>query len=152
MTILLRIRNLFSRQDGASIAELALVMPMLLLILLGGIDFSRAYFLSMEVAGAAHAGATYGVQNRTDTTGIETAATDDAPNLPNLTVSTPTWGCECSDGTGSSVNCTSKPSCSADVVYWVKVTTSATYNPVFPWPRIPSSLTLSQTAVMRSAN
>lgn len=147
-----RIRTFFNLEDGGSIAELGLMMPMLLLILLGGIDFSRAYFLSIEVAGAAQAGAAYGVMHRTDTTGMSNAATMDAPNVPNLTVGTPTWGCECSDGTSSSVSCATVPSCANNQVYWVKVTASATYTPVFPWPHIPSSLPLSQTAVMRTQN
>lgn len=147
-----QIRRLLRFEHGSSIAELALVMPLLMLILLGGIDFSRAYFLSIEVAGASQAGAQFGIQNREDTTGIEAAATDDAPNVPSLTVSTPTWGCECSDGTHSSTNCTTTPTCSTNEVYWVTVTTSATYSPVFPWPHIPSSLTLSHTATLRSGN
>ncbi|HTX75834.1 MAG TPA: TadE/TadG family type IV pilus assembly protein [Terracidiphilus sp.] len=145
-----RLPRLFHREDGGSIAELALLMPLLLLILLGGIDFSRAYFLSIEVAGAAQAGAAYGVLHPTDTTGMSAAATADAPNVSNLTVSTPTYGCECSDGTLSSTSCTSKPTCTYNVVYWISVTASTTYSPVFPWPHIPSSMTLSQTATMRS--
>lgn len=152
MKAIQRMRRLFTREDGSSIAELALVMPMLMLILLGGIDFSRAYFLSIEVAGAAQAGAAYGVMHRTDTTGMSNAATMDAPNVSNLSVTTPTWGCECSDGTNSSVSCATVPSCTNNQVYWVKVTASATYSPVFPWPHIPSSISLSQTAVMRTQN
>ncbi|MGH9593189.1 MAG: TadE/TadG family type IV pilus assembly protein [Bryobacteraceae bacterium] len=89
----MNLRRLFRGQDGASLAELALLTPMLFLILLGGIDFSRAYFLAMEVSGAAQAGATYGVLHRTDTTGMSSAATMSAPDVPNLAVSTPTWGC-----------------------------------------------------------
>lgn len=152
MKVISHIRRLSSRQDGASLAELALVLPLLILILLGAIDFARAYYLSIELCGAAQAGAMYGVQNRTDTAGIEAAAADNAPNVSNLVVAAPTWGCECSDGSGSSSSCTAKPSCSDDMVYWVKVSASANYTPVFPWPHIPSSLSLSQTAVLRSAN
>lgn len=153
MKITWSMSEILRRTEGGSVAELALVMPLLLLILLGGVDFSRAYFLSIEVAGAAQAGAAYGITSRTDTTGITNAAKDDAPNVSSLTVSTPTWGCECSDGTLSSTSCTSKPTtCSNNVVYWVKVTASTTYSPVFPWPHIPSSLSLSQTAIMRSGN
>jgi Flp pilus assembly protein TadG len=148
-----RANKLFRRDDGGSVVELALLMSLLLLILLGGIDLSRAYFLSIEVAGAAQAGAAYGILNRTDTTGIQAAASDDAPNVSNLTVGTPTWGCECADGTLSSTSCTSKPTCSStNLVYWVSVTASSTYSPVFPWPHIPSSISLQQTVLMRSAN
>jgi hypothetical protein len=105
----------------------------------------------VEIAGAASAGAEYGVTNPTDTAGMKTAAQDDAPNVPSLSVTTPTYGCECSDGTGYSASCTSAPtSCTYNVVYKVTVTVSATYTPLVPWPHVPSSLTMTNTAEMRS--
>ncbi|MGA8529600.1 MAG: hypothetical protein WB622_07795, partial [Acidobacteriaceae bacterium] len=82
---------------------------------------------------------------------IQTAAHDDAPNVANLIVATPTWGCECSDGSSFSANCASVPSnCSANWVYKVTVTTSASYTPLFAWPGIPSSIALSSSATMRA--
>ena len=135
---------------GTSLVEVALVMPFLLLLLLGAIDFGRAYYLAMEVAGAAHAGAEYGSQNPTDTTGIKAAAKADAPDLPGL-VSTPTYGCECSDGTSFSLNCGTKPTCTNNVVYRVQVRVSATYTSWFPWPGIPANISLSSSATMRGA-
>jgi Flp pilus assembly protein TadG len=143
--------HFFRDENGASLVELAVMLPLFMLLLFGSVDLGRAYFLVTEVAGAAHAGAEYGVQDPTDTTGIEAAATDDAPNVANLTVGAPTYGCECSDGTAFTANCTSAPTtCSHNVVYRVSVTVSATYRPVFPWPLLPSSYSLSSTAVMRS--
>lgn len=138
-------------ESGASLAELALVTPFLLLLLLGAIDLGRAYFTATEVAGAAHAGAIYGSTSPTDTTGMQAAATSDAPDISNLTVATPTYGCECSDGTGFSASCSSTPACVNNVVYRVSVTASATYKPWFPWPGVPSTITLSRTAVMRGS-
>lgn len=139
-----------SREEGSSLVELALVAPFLLLLLLGVVDFGRAYYLATEVAGAAHAAAEYAVQSPTDTAGIMAAATDDAPDVPNLTVGTPTYGCECSDGTSYSANCSTTPTCTNNYVNRVKVTVSATYSPWFPWPGIPSSVNLSNSATMRS--
>lgn len=135
--------------EGASLLELALTMPLLLLLLVAATDFGRAYYLAMEVAGAAHAGAEYGFQNPTDTTGIQAAAKDDAPDVPNLTVATPAYGCECSDGTSYSASCTATPSCLNNVVYTVKVTVSTTFKPLLPWPGIPSAFSLSNSATMR---
>jgi Flp pilus assembly protein TadG len=144
--------DLLKREEGGGLVELALVMPVYLLLLLGALDFGRAFYLSIEIAGAAHAAAVYGSQNPTDTTGMITAAQDDAPNVPSLSVVTPTYGCQCSDGSNYSAGCTSTPSCpSNNPVYRVNVTVTATYTPLFPWPGIPSTMSLSSSASMRSA-
>jgi Flp pilus assembly protein TadG len=133
---------------GSSLVEAAVAMPLLLLILLGAVDLARGYFLAMEIAGAANAGAEYGSQNPTDITGMRTAATGDAADVPNL-VASPTYGCGCSDGSSFSASCAVTPSCATNVVYRVTVDVSATYTPQFPWPGIPSSIPLSSSATMR---
>jgi Flp pilus assembly protein TadG len=139
-------------ERGASLVELAALFPLFLLLLFGAIDFSRAYYLTIEIAGAAHAAAVYGSQNPTDTSGMKTAAQDDAPNVPNLSVTTPTYGCECSDGTSYSASCSTTPTCSSTTeVYRVNVTVTGTYTPLFPWPGIPSTMSFSSSASMRSA-
>jgi Flp pilus assembly protein TadG len=144
--------TLLRREDGASLVELAIMLPMFLLLLFGAVDIGRAFYLATEVSEAAHSAAAYGSQNPTDTTGIETTGRDGAPNVPNLNVGTPTYGCECADGTSYSANCGTTPSCpSNNVVYRVKVTVTATYTPLFPWPTFPSSIAFSSTASMRSA-
>ncbi len=142
--------DLLRGERGASLLEFALVLPLFMLLLFGAVDFGRAYYLSMEVAGAAQAGAVYGIQNPGDITGIQTAAVADAPNVSGLTA-TATSISECSDGTHS-------PNASLDVckaegttcVALVTVSVNATYTPLFPWPGIPKSITLSQQAAMRS--
>jgi Flp pilus assembly protein TadG len=144
--------DLLRVEQGASLVELAILLPLFMLLLFGAIDFGRAYYMTIEVAGAAHAAAVYGSQNPTDTAGMKTAAQDDAPNVSSLSVGTPTYGCECSDGTDYSANCSTAPSCSSTTeVYRVNVTVTGTYTPLFPWPGIPSSLSFSSSASMRSA-
>jgi Flp pilus assembly protein TadG len=145
------LRSLLRADEGSSLVELAFLTPLLFLLLLGTLDFGRAYYLAMEIAGAAQSGAVYGSTSPTDTTGMTAAATQDAPDVPGLSVSTPTFGCECSDGTLYSASCSSSPtSCANNVVYRVKVTVSATYKPMFPWPGVPSTIKLTNTASMRS--
>ena len=55
-------------EEGSSLVEVALVLPMMLLLLVGSVDFGRGYYAAMEVSSAANAGACYGVQEPTDTT------------------------------------------------------------------------------------
>jgi Flp pilus assembly protein TadG len=143
--------DLLRGEHGASLVELALLLPLFALLLLVAVDAGRACYLVIEVAGAAHAAAMYGSGNPTDTAGMSTVAKDDAPDVPHLSVATPTYSCECSDGTGSSPNCTTTPTCTNTTeVYLVKITVSATYTPLIPWPGIPSSMSLSSSAAMRA--
>jgi Flp pilus assembly protein TadG len=145
-------RNRFDQlrgEGGSSLVEMAMVMPLFMLLLLGAIDFGRAFYMSTEVAGAAQAAAVYGSQNPTDTAGIKSAAQDDAPNL-TLSFPTLSYSCECSDGTLSNAGCTAPPTCSgATEVTLVQVTVTTTYTPLFPWPGVPSSIQLSSSASMR---
>jgi Flp pilus assembly protein TadG len=139
-------------EEGSSVVELAIILPLFLLVAFAAIDFGRAYYLANEVAGAAHAAAVYGSQNITDTTGMTNAAKDDAPDVSGLTV-TPSWGCQCSDGTSRSVSCAVAPSgCSASVVYYATVSVTAAYMPMLPWTGINSSYTISGSSTMRSAS
>ena len=51
--------------EGQSLVELALALPLLLLILLGLADFGRAFYYTTIIANAARAGAAYLSQNPT---------------------------------------------------------------------------------------
>jgi hypothetical protein len=135
---------------GSSLIEMAFIMPLLLLILFGVVDFGRAYYLEIEVAGAARAGAVYGSQYPTDTVGMTNATKLNAPDVPGISGS-PSWGCECSDGSNQVASCGSMPSCSTNIVYYVTMRASAAYTPLFPWPGIPA-IPLSTSASMRSGS
>jgi len=151
-----KLRVLCNSNDGAALVELALISSILLLLVSGAVDLGRAGYVGIEVQNAAHAGAEYGSLNPSDTAGMTTAAQQGAHNLSNLTVSTPTWGCECSDGSSYSANCTPTPVCTADstrgsnVVHRVQVKTKAVYSPMVSWPGISSSsITFTGEATLR---
>jgi Flp pilus assembly protein TadG len=142
-----RISVLCKADHGAALVELAVVIPILLLLVFGAVDFGRAYYVGLQVTNAAHAGAEYGSLHPTDTAGITNAVKNIYPNLPSPTV---TYGCECSDGTSSIPFCSTKPTtCSGNVVNWATVKTSTPYTPLIPWPGIPKSFTLSGAATVR---
>ena len=153
---------------GASLVELAVALPVLGLLLLGVVDFGRAYYLGVEVQNAAEAGALYGTQNLTDITGMQNAATGDMPDVTaskdvSAYTATATNGCECSDGTNvtpsaqptvSACPAATQPTCTspATLISYVQVTTSATYNTWFhSWiiKGLPTSMKLSGNAKMR---
>jgi len=143
--------KIVSSEAGTSLVEVSIFLPMLLLVLMGVADFGRAYYLAIEVEGAAHAGAVYGAQHVTDTTGMQNAAKLNSPDVTGL-VATSSWGCECSDGTSSSASCSLTPTCTVNVVYFAKVNTTVTYHPIMPWKGINSSIIISGSSTMRSAS
>ncbi len=142
---------LLDEQAGSSLIELALITPLLLLFLVGSVDLGRACYAAIEVAAAANAGAAYGTQKPTDTAGMQKAALLDGADLNGLS-SMASWGCECSDGTSPSSSCTTKPSCSTNLVKYVVVTTSLSYTPALHVPGLPSSFPLQASSRLRAAN
>jgi Flp pilus assembly protein TadG len=143
------LQSLRNQEQGSTLLEVALITPVLALLMVGAVDFGRGYYVAMEVSSAAEAGALYGVQNTTDTSGMAAAATLDAKDVPGLGVNA-SYGCECSDGSNAVANCTSTPSCPANVVKYVEVDTTATYSPILEYPGVPSSFALTGKGRMRA--
>ncbi len=102
-----------SRSKGQSIAELAISLPLLLLMMLGTIDLGRAYFDYIQMRNGAFEGARYGSQNPTDSTGIK-----------NMVMS---------HGVPSDVNVSSTPSGDYDTIggdATISVSVSRTFTPI----------------------
>jgi Flp pilus assembly protein TadG len=137
-------------EDGASsLIECALFLPMVLVLLLGSVDFGRAFYVNLEIEAAAEAGALYGVQNPSDTSGMQAAAVLDAPDI-NLLSTTATYGTECSDGTMITAANSAVPSCSVNAVTYVEVTTSMTYKPYFTYPGMGATWSLASKVHLRT--
>jgi Flp pilus assembly protein TadG len=143
-----------SRQRGQSIVELALLAPVLMALLAGAIEIGRLAYVYMTLVSAARAGVQYGAQNSgtaIDIAGMRTAAVNDATNITGVTA-TPSYFCKCFDGTTYTANSTcALSSCtgSSILILYVQVVTAATFNTLTHYPVVPSSLSLSSTAVMR---
>ncbi|ADW70656.1 TadE/TadG family type IV pilus assembly protein [Granulicella tundricola] len=130
--------------------ETALLMPVLLLVLVGVVDFGQAYYVEIEVGSAAQSGAAYGVLNPTDTAGMQSAALLDASDVPTMTA-VATYGCECSDGTGGSVSCGVSPNCLVNMVNYIDVSTSVNFKPMMVYPLVPATMVLKGHSRMRVA-
>ena len=148
-------------QSGQSMIEFAFVLPILVLLLLGGIELGRYAYLAILVGNAAHAGAFYGAQSHpqsVDTIGITAAADNDfqnnGQNVTTLTVtSLASCGCD-NGGTITSAPCTGTGAGTCAAGHWVvavSVTASGTFAALFNYPGIPASITVSQTSTMRVA-
>jgi Flp pilus assembly protein TadG len=157
--------GIFLSPSGQSLLEVALLTPLLLALLLGVIELGRYAYFSILVGNAARAGAAYGAQNLVlsgDLTGIQTAADNDfqnnGQNISKLSV-IPSTSCGCdSNGTvtpASSCSTAADPTAGTCIsghwVVMVSVTASGTINPLFNYPGIPKSLTVSNMATLRVA-
>jgi Flp pilus assembly protein TadG len=145
-------RNAARDDKGQAFVELALVLPIYLLLLVGAAEVGRIAFASIEVSNAARAGVSYGAQNHataSDTAGIRTAATQDEIDLTAIQPVV-TLVCTCSSGTAitcanAATNCLSPNR----IIESVQVQTYAVVSTLFNFPGIPSSFTLGGYAIMR---
>ncbi len=63
------IRRGHRRRRGQSLVEMALVVPVLVMVMLGAADLGRAFYMSIEIAGASRAGMRMGVIGGTNDIG-----------------------------------------------------------------------------------
>jgi Flp pilus assembly protein TadG len=141
---------------GQGLIELALTLPLLILILLGAAEFARFAWATIEATNAARAGAQFGAQTNitaSDNAGMQTAALNDGVNLSGLTV-TPAHWCACSTAPSTTIGCsTALGSCAspAIVLEYVQVNTSSTIRPLFHWAGLPTTFNANGSAIMQVA-
>jgi len=150
--------RLLRQESGNAIVEMAFCVSLLgIPILFATVDLGTMVYYSIEVSDAAHAGAMYGMISSTfaaSSSGIITAATNDAPDLDSLLAVTPTVFYACSEslaGIQYSAQSAATSACtggSNHPLEFVKVVTSATVHPAIRCPGLPTSYTLVGTSVM----
>lgn len=147
-------------EHGLAVVEFAVLVPVLVLIIMGIAEIGRFAYFSVLVGNAARAGAQYGAQNlhtATDTSGMETAALNDGQNglsISGLTADSPapTHFCQCVDSSGTATDLASciPTDCTAGThrVVFAQVTVNGSFTSLFRYPGLPSSFTVSRTAIM----
>ena len=144
------------RERGQSLVELAFVLPLLLLLLVGIIEIGRFAFYSILVANAARAGAQYGAQSLAtagDTTGISTAGTNDAPGIvaPNTLTVSSTQQCGCSSTTLGACGALAICIPPDHPLVYVRVQAVGSFNSLFNYPGLPGTLSVTSVNEMRVA-
>lgn len=138
-------------QRGSVMVETVFFAASMFLLLIGVLDISFAINNAIALDNAAYAGAQYGTtgSNSSNTSGMATAATNDAKGIPNFSA-TARNVCTCSvTGTLSSLT-TCPVSCgSGSQIEYVQVITKSTYNTLLKYPGLPSSFIMSSTATLR---
>jgi Flp pilus assembly protein TadG len=141
-------------ERGAALVEFAIVLPLLTMVMLGAVDFSRVWVQSSAVENAAHAGAQYGAQTTShavDTSGIYNAVMDDlnasAAATETFTVASQQY-CECANTV--SVDCDDGECSSGGVHMYVRVRVNSTFETMFDYPGIPREIDVSREARIRA--
>lgn len=146
-----RLRGLRISEAGSAVAELALIAPLLVVLVIGLIELGRFAQYSILVANAARAGVQYGAQNlgtALDFAGMQTAAKNDAQNITGVSA-TASQFCSCADGTAST--CLPTDCASSHQLVFVRVDAAGTFQSILHFPGIPGSQTITSRAVMRVA-
>lgn len=144
---------------GVAIVEFALGLPFLIWLLVGLGDLGLGFYQSLQVQGAAAAGAAYATLHRWDVCNVQ-AAVRSATNISEITAPTPTRVCGCPGdspfvvgtysnetcgGTPVVSDCTGTCSSGSSPGVYASVRAQLTYTPVAPWPAtwglVPESLT-----------
>src|ERR1035437_109276 len=117
---------------GQSLVELALLLPIFVVLLLGAAKFGILLYDSIEVSEAARAGVAYGSQSAAtagNTALMQSAATNDGPNVPGLAATAKQfWSCSKAPATQYSSAAAAAAACpnGYHVLNYVQVNTTAT--------------------------
>ncbi len=138
-------------EQGSSLIELSLILPILLLMLLGVVDFGLVFSRYMIVIDSTRAAAEratiYGQQ--INTSQVQTFARQFAAGVPGYSASAVVV-CTCNPG-GSAISCTS--SCGGTItspLQYMQVTATASLPLVFGVTGLPTSLPVKSVATIRT--
>ena len=137
-----------TEERGQSLVELALTLPIMVFVLIGGADLGRAYALQLAVQNGARAGAEAAAIDSSPTAALaEARARDEMARTPGMdsTAPTVTVNFKQSDGVTS---CLTTPTVANPCFVTVRVI--HTFNTVIPWPLIPNTATFDRATTMRT--
>jgi Flp pilus assembly protein TadG len=155
-------RRVWRADAGGALVELALVLPVLILVFVGVVDFARVFYTAQALNDAARAGAQYGAYSSArsgDFAGMVSTATA-ATSTPGI-AAVATRLCQCANNAGTfsptspANNCVSPvaTSCpSGHLVITVTVTTSKTFTTIMAGglPGFLQSMNLTRSATLRA--
>src|SRR5262245_13195889 len=132
-------------QVGAALVELAVALPLLILVLVGTIDFARVFYTAIELTNAARAGAEYAtftISRATEVppmTNTVNATLNATPNLATVSAAA-THTCQCLDDSAqvlSTIACSATCG-SGHLVVSVTVTATRTFTTIAFFPGVPN--------------
>jgi Flp pilus assembly protein TadG len=140
-------------EHGGAMVEFAFLLPLLLVTVIGLVDFGRAGYEAMEIENAAHAGAFYGSRSKelaADKVGIKAAALADMGtevDTKSVTVESERY-CECPNG--ASAKCDAVDPCAGILAsMYVRVRVDKPFLTIFTYPGVPHEIDLEREVHLR---
>ena len=138
-------------EQGSSFIELSLILPVLLLMLLGVVDFGLIFSQYMTVIDSTRAAAEYATVygQRANSGQVQTFASQFASGIPGYSASAAVV-CTCNPG-GGGVSCTS--SCGGPVttpLQYMRITATATLPLIYGVQGFPTSLPVRANVSIRT--
>jgi len=149
----------FQADGGATVLEVALIAPLLIFLTIAAVEVGTYMYDAIEIGNGARAAVQYGAQGSTsslparylDTPGIIAAAMADAGQVtmtrPTAADVTTYFTCESAPGTQYVVS----PSCAKNdrVDTYLHVIAAGSFTSFLTFPGIPSTITITRTAVQQ---
>ena len=134
-------------EGGQSIVELALTLPIMVFILIGGADLARAYALQLAVQNGARAGSeAVAIDNAPTASRAEARARDEMARTPGMDASVPAVTVTFAKGDGTA--CLNTPTVADPCFATVRV--QYTFRTVVAWPLIPNVANFDRSTTMRT--
>lgn len=146
-----RLKGLGRCRLGHISVEVALLSPVLLILLVGAIDFGRAFNEKLRLANGARAGAQFAIENLGTSevlTGIAEAVVRDAQVPAEQLTIAASKTCTCSSGAAAACGGTCGDGLPPRM--HVEVTVQRDLDLFFDYLVVPRTLALSETATMRT--
>jgi Flp pilus assembly protein TadG len=142
------VKRWIADRGGAASVEFALLLPLLVTLVVGIIDYAQLAYQSMEVAAAAQAGADYALHNGYNASGIQGAVTA-ATGLTVTATPAPQLATACVSG--GAIVATAASTCASGGApgSYVTVAAQATFTPILAWASFGMPSTLSAQAMVR---
>jgi Flp pilus assembly protein TadG len=136
------------QEAGNTAVEFALLLPVLVLLIAGLVDFGRAYFTKMELENAARAGGQYGILHGAGDLDTIKSIVRDATDIPSadLTVNAATF-CACPDGTVQA--CAGGDCGGFKPGSYISITAQTAFVPIFPFANSARPVTIAGAAQVR---
>lgn len=138
-------------ESGQALVEVALASSVIALLLIASIDFGRFAYDGVLLANGARAGVQYGAQNLTtvlDNGGMQSAAKNDAQNIAGFSA-TGSHFCTCALGDTATSTCLQGDCPNSHRLVYAQVAATGSFAPLFAYPGIPATISITRTAVLQ---